>query len=251
MSDSEKRPQRPDLSTFGAATPPVLELEAGPQPPPLGAADGSTASFHAASPTVAVAIMVVAGLLALAVLLPLATMRHAGLEGDGRDHSWWDRLQGLIHGDDDGQVAVDAVEAPVEPGASAALPEIETDSSPSVAAAASKPLASLVGRYCFDYMPGGKDAAAVATFDSLVWAKLSENQRERVRGRMDVCSPFEWVGSDYIHASNCQKGQCGQNDVGIFIDRQGRVAFELREEGQCSKAVEEDFASPDALCKDS
>lgn len=221
VTDRSKSP--PDLTTYSPQPPPTLDLSS---------AGDASVSERAASVGLATVVMVVAGVVVLAALVPMA-LSNAGAAGwlPSLPAEIAERIKGLgEHGE--------ATEGEATVG----------DSADDEAVARLSMVESLAGKACSDYQPGGDDAAAMAAFDSLLWSKLDEETRGRVVARVDDCGAFEWVDDQFLRAQTCAKDECGQNDATFLIDRDGRFALQLHEDGVCSQTTDSGFAFPEAIC---
>jgi hypothetical protein len=189
-----------------------------------------------ASPTwLAIALFGLIGLAALTFLIPLS---------QGRFQSpWSEELRLGIHGlwdSNDGPEDRDTSEIQQ---AAASTQEI-TDSDVSAL------MEKLKGKYCFNYMPAGDDPAARAAFLKIYWSKLNVELTQLTEARLDVCSPFAYRTPDVMVGGGCQKSNCGTNDVGFYINRQGKIAMDYRIEGECRYANEDGFTQISLLCSD-
>ena len=110
-------------------------------------------------------------------------------------------------------------------------------------------LAPLKGKYCWDYMPGGTDPQAVATFQALVWNKLGRDVQTIAAERLMVCTPFEALNEQVMAAGGCKKSGCGVNDVTFYVDTAGRAALQVRADGKCQYSVEEGFSTGQSFCR--
>ena len=203
---------------------PVLELE----PLAVSASDSSSNAF-------AVSAFVVAGVLALAVVLPLSRM-NVQLYDD--EPAWYEGLISQVmalFGQDEPVVEVEAQEPEVVEN-TAVSDDVVTQ------------LQSLKGMYCFNFMPGGDQAAAVSTFDTLVWSKLSADWQSKALERVDVCMPFEWATPDVMSSGGCAKSMCGTEDVHFYINTQGKAALDMNIGGRCSYITEDGFTQLSVLC---
>jgi hypothetical protein len=109
-------------------------------------------------------------------------------------------------------------------------------------------LASLKGKYCFNFLPSGNDAQAKSVFNRIFWSKLSPELTQMIGERTDVCTPFEAKTEDVIEADGCQKSNCSVNDVRFFINTDGKAALDYTVNGECKSDHEDGFTQTELLC---
>lgn len=205
---------------------PQLTLE----PMAVSSADPSSNAF-------AITSFVVAGVLALAVILPMSRMNAIA---DDDEAAWYQGLMSQVmalFGQEEPAIEVDTADE-------AEAAENEGASNVDVMAH----LQSLKGMYCFNFMPGGDQAAAVAAFDALIWSKLSPDWQSKALERLDVCMPFELASPDVMTSGGCAKSMCGTEDVHFYVNNQGKAAVDMNIAGRCSYITEEGFTQLSVLC---
>ncbi|MFM6986518.1 MAG: hypothetical protein ACKOXQ_07835 [Hydrogenophaga sp.] len=237
-ADDQERAQAADR--VGA---PVLPLTEAPGPTLTVDAAGLGSRAAPQPPHVVSVVFVALAALALLVLVPISRMDADALPV-------WERLgslAGVLPGAGDQEEGDDE---PDEPAAPAQAPAAADAPARASAGVWSEPaLQALEGKYCFDFMPGGADAAAREAFARLLWNKLNDNLRRTAQERLDVCAPFEAVSADVVRAGGCRKSECGSNDVSFFISRTGHAAMAYNVDGQCDHAAEEGFTQTALLCR--